>query len=132
VWDCEAEHWKLQNGDKHSHTPKEADDKKRARLLTTASELLHNKDKVPQRYKKLFPSITKLQSKRTRNLETWVNTTQQSIHYLLNVNSQADDNRANEIQPVALIQTEIPYPAPQGLPTPSGSEASQVPPNITA
>jgi hypothetical protein len=80
VWDSKAEHWKLRNGDKHGHTPQETDDKKRSRLLTTAEALLQNKDKLPHRYKKLFPSLTKLQSKRTRNLETWVNMMQQTIH----------------------------------------------------
>jgi hypothetical protein len=132
VWDSETEHWKLRNGDKHGHTPQETEDKKRARLLTTAKALLLNKDKVPREYKKLFPSLKKLQSKRTRNLETWVSTTKQTVHYLLNVNSQADDDPANEIHPATTIQIDIPHPAPQGLPAPSGSEASQVPPNTTA
>jgi hypothetical protein len=77
-------------------------------------------------------SSPKLQSKRTRNLETWVNTTQQTVHYLLNVNNQADDDPANEVYPATSIQIDIPHPAPQGLPTPPGSEASQVPPNTTA
>jgi hypothetical protein len=42
VWDSEVEHWKLQNGDKHSHTPQETDNKKRAQLLTAALVLLQN------------------------------------------------------------------------------------------
>jgi hypothetical protein len=48
-----------------------------------------------------------------------------TIHYLLNINSQADINPANETQPEASIQTDIPYPAPQGLPTLPGSEQNK-------
>jgi hypothetical protein len=47
IWDSEAMHWKLQNGDKHNKTPQETDDKKRTRLLTTALVLLQNQHKLP-------------------------------------------------------------------------------------
>jgi hypothetical protein len=76
----------------------------------------------------MVPAYSKLIKKRTQNLETWVNTTQQTVRYLLNVNNQADDDH---IQLELPNQTGTHLPA-NGLPTPPGSEASQVPPNITA
>jgi hypothetical protein len=96
VWDSEAEHWKSRNGDKHSTTPAETDQKKREKLLTQAQELLQTKHLLLSRYKKMFQSYAKLNNKRTNNLETWVNTTKQTVHYLLNVNNQADDDPNNE------------------------------------
>jgi hypothetical protein len=79
----------------------------------------------------MFPAYSKLIKKRTQNLETWVNTTQQTVHYLLNVNNQADNDPNNTTQPDLPNQTGA-QPLVNGLPTPPGSEASQVPPNITA
>jgi hypothetical protein len=80
----------------------------------------------------MFPSYAKLNKKQTRNVETWVNTTKQTVHYLLNVNNQADDDPNNDTQSDASINTDTTHPAQQGLPTLTGSEASQIPPNITA
>jgi hypothetical protein len=40
VWGSELEHWKLRNGDKHSHTMQETDAIKREQLLATARKLL--------------------------------------------------------------------------------------------
>jgi hypothetical protein len=80
----------------------------------------------------MFPSYAKLNNKRTNNLETWVNTTKQTVHYLLNVNNQADDDPNNEELDSSSNNTDTTHPAQQGLPTLPGSEASQVPPNITA
>jgi hypothetical protein len=48
--------------------------------------------------------------------KTWVNTTQQTVHYLLNVNSQADNYPANDTQLDTQTQTDIPYPAHQDCP----------------
>jgi hypothetical protein len=131
MWDSEAEHWKCCNGDKHRTTPAETDSKKREKLLLQAQELLQTKHLLPPRYNKMFPSYTKLAKKRTNNLETWVNTTKQKVHYLININNQADDDPINNTQSDA-SNTDTNHPAPQGLPTPPSSEASQVPPNITA
>jgi hypothetical protein len=80
---------------------------------------------------KMFLSYTKLTKKCTNNLETWVNTTKQTVHYLLNVNNQADNDPINDTQSDS-SNTDTDHPAPQGLPTLPGSEASQVSPNITA
>jgi hypothetical protein len=129
VWDSEAEHWKTRNGDKHSHTPAETNSNKRKHLLAIARDLIQTKHQLPPRYKKMFPAYSKLIKKCTQNLETWVNTTQQTVHYLLNVNNQADND--NTTQPEVLNQTGTHLPV-NGLPTPPGSEASQVPLNITA
>jgi hypothetical protein len=51
---------------------------------------------------------------------------------LLNVNNQADDDPNNDTQLDSSNNTDTTHPAQQGLPTPPGSEASQVQPNITA
>jgi hypothetical protein len=91
VWDSEHEHWKLCNGDKHSHTMQETAIK-REQLLATACELLQTQQDLPPRYQKMLPAYSKLTKKRTKNLETWVNMTQQTVHYLLNVRNQADDD----------------------------------------
>jgi hypothetical protein len=73
----------------------------------------------------MFPTYSKQIKKHTQNLETWVNTTHQTVHYLLTVNNQVDDNPDNATQLDSPNQTSIPLLA-NGLPTP------QVPPNITA
>jgi hypothetical protein len=130
VWDSEHEHWKLRNGDKHGHTTQETDTIKREQLLATARELLQTRQDLPPRYRKMLPAYSKLTKKRTKNLETWVNTTQQTVHYLLNVRNQADDDPNDDTQPHATAPATT--PPTNGLPTPSGSEASQVPPNTTA
>jgi hypothetical protein len=104
---------------------------KQEKLLLQAQELLQTKHLLPPCYRKVFLSYTKLTKKRTNNLETWVNTTKQTVHYLLNVNNQADNDPINNTQSGA-SSTDTDHPAPQGLPTLHGSEASQVPPNITA
>jgi hypothetical protein len=78
----------------------------------------------------MLPAYSKLTKKRTKNLKTWVNTTQQTVHYLLNVRKQADDDPNNDTQPNAIALGTT--PPTNGLPTPSGSEASQVSPNTTA
>jgi hypothetical protein len=132
VWDSETEHWQCRNGDKHGTTPEETNHKKREKLLMQAQELLQTKHLLPPRYKKMFPYYAKLHKKRTRNIETWVNTTKQTVHYLLNVNNQADDDPNNDTQSDASDDTDTTHTTQQGLPTPTGSEASQVPPNITA
>jgi hypothetical protein len=80
----------------------------------------------------MFISYGKLNKKQTRNLETWVNTTKQTVHYLLNINNQADDDPNNDTLSDSSNNTDTTHPAQQGLPTPTGSEASQVPLNITA
>jgi hypothetical protein len=118
IWGSESKHWKLQNRDKYGHTSKATEDNKRARLLTAAAVLLQNQHKLPPKYKKLFPNLLKLQPKHTWNLETWVNTTQQTVYYLLNVNNQADDDPADDTHLEASIPTDTPHPAPQGLSTP--------------
>jgi hypothetical protein len=92
VWDSELEHWRLRNSDKHSHTIAETDANKRKQLLATTKELLQAQDKLPSRYRKLFPAYSKLTKKQTKNLETWINMTQQTVHYLLNVRNQVDDD----------------------------------------
>jgi hypothetical protein len=46
---------------------------------------------------KIFPTWQRIQSKRTNNLENWIKTTAQSVHYLLNVNKQADDDPPHEL-----------------------------------
>jgi hypothetical protein len=131
VWDFKAEHWKARNGDKHGHMPAETNSKKREHLLTIARDLIQTQYPLPPRHRKMFPAYSKRIKKRTQNLETWVNTTQQTVHYLLNVNNQAGDDPDNIIQPELPNQTGTHLLA-NGLPTPPGSEASQVPPNITA
>jgi hypothetical protein len=131
VWDSEAEHWKCCNRDKHGTTPAEPSSKKREKLLLQAQELLQTKHLLPPHYNKMFPSYTKLAKECTNNLETWVNTTKQTVHYLLNVNNQADNDPINNTQSDA-SNIDTNHPAPQGLPTLPGSEASQVPRNITA
>jgi hypothetical protein len=130
MWDSEAEHWKCHNRDKHITTSAETNFKKQEKLLLQAQELLQTKHLLPPCYKKMFLSYTKLTKKRTNNLETWVNTTKQMVHYLLNVNNQADDDPINNTQSDS-SNTDTDHAAPQGLPTLPGSEASQVPPNIT-
>jgi hypothetical protein len=65
----------------------------------------------------MFQASSKLIKKRMQNLETWVNTTQQTVHYL-NVNNQAD----NTTQLVLPNQTGTPLLANR-LPTPLGSDA---------
>jgi hypothetical protein len=131
MWDSESEHWKQQNSNKHSHTPAETDAKKREHLLAIARELLFMQTNLPPRYKKMFPPYAKITKKRTRNLETWVNTTQDTVHYLLNVKNLPDDDPNNNPQPETpnhLNTTQL----STGLPTPHSNEASQVSPNITA
>jgi hypothetical protein len=91
-----------------------------------------NQTPTTAKLQKMFPSYAKLIKKRTRKLETWVNTTKQTVHYLLNVNNQADDDPNNDTQSDSSNNTDTTHPTQQGLPTPTGSEASQVPPNITA
>jgi hypothetical protein len=85
MWDSELEHWKLRNGDKYSHMIAETDGKKREHLLATAKQLLQTRHKLPPRYRKMFPAYSKLTKKHTKNLKTWVNMMQQTVHYLLNV-----------------------------------------------
>jgi hypothetical protein len=79
----------------------------------------------------MFPAYSKLTKKRTKHLETWVNTTQQSVHYLMNVKNQTDDDPNANSQLDTINQPGTTQPANR-LPTPSGSEASQVPPDTTA
>jgi hypothetical protein len=69
VWDSESKHWKLWNSSKHGHTLKETEDKKQAQLSTKAAVLLQYQHELPPRYKKLFPSLLKLQAKQTWNLQ---------------------------------------------------------------
>jgi hypothetical protein len=120
------------NRNKHGTTPAEADQKKQEKLLMQAQELLQTKHLLPPQYKKMFVSYAKLNKKRTRNLKTWVSTTKQTVHYLLHVNNQADDDPKNDTQSDSSNNTDTTHPAQQGLPTLTGSEASQVAPNITA
>jgi hypothetical protein len=115
----------------NTEQPKETNAKKQEKLLLQAQELLKAKHLLPPCYNKMFLSYTKLAKKRTNNLETWVNTTKQTVHYLLNVNNQADNNPTNNAQSDT-SNTDNDHPTPEGLPTPLSSEASQVPPNITA
>jgi hypothetical protein len=131
VWDSEAEHWKTQNGNKHGHTPTETDSNKRKHLLAIARDLIQTQHQLPPRYKNMFPAYSKLIKKRMQNLETWFNTTQQTVHYLLNVNNQVDNNPNNTTQLDLPNQTGT-HLLINRLPTPPSSEASQVPPNITA
>jgi hypothetical protein len=100
VWDSELEHWKLQSSDKHSHTMQEMDAIKQEQLPATACELLQTQHKLPPRYRKMLPAYSKLTKKCTKNLKTWVNMTQQTVQYLLNV---SDPN--NNTQPGAIKQT---------------------------
>jgi hypothetical protein len=109
----------------------ETDAIKQEQLLATACKLLQSQYELPPRYRKMLPAYSKLTKKRTKNLETWVNTTKQTVHYLLNVRNQADDNPNDNTQLDTINQTSTSQPT-NGLPTPSGSEASQVPPNTTA
>jgi hypothetical protein len=80
--------------------------KKWEKLLMQAHELPQTKHLLPPRYKK-----TKLAKKRTRNLETWVNTTKQTVHYLLNVNNQADDDPTNDTPSDSCNNTNTTHPA---------------------
>jgi hypothetical protein len=50
--------------------------------------------RTPSQIQKNAPAYSRLTKKHTQNLETWVNTTQQTVHYLLN----ADDNPNNNTQ----------------------------------
>jgi hypothetical protein len=90
VWDSELEHWKLRNGDKHSHTIQETDTIKQEQLLATTRKLLQTQHDLPPRYRKMLLAYSKLTKKRTKNLET-----------LLNVRNQADDDPNNDTQPHA-------------------------------
>jgi hypothetical protein len=92
IWDHEESHWKTRNGDKHGHNPVESSAIVRERLLSEATELYNLRSEVPQQYRKMFPSWNQLVKRRNGNLESWVNTTRKSIQYLLDVNSQPDDD----------------------------------------
>jgi hypothetical protein len=87
-------------------------EKKRERLLQKAHELYLLKREIDPKYRnKIFPSWRRIKSKRTNNLETWITTTAQSVHYLLNVNNQADDDPPLELEvPPSPVPT-IPDPA---------------------
>jgi hypothetical protein len=98
----ELEHWKLRNSDKHGHTIQETDTIKREQLLATTCELLQTQHNLPPRYRKMLPAYSKLTKKHTKNLKTWINTTQQTIHYLLNVRNQADDDPNDDTRPDAI------------------------------
>jgi hypothetical protein len=102
IWACELDHWTLRNKDRHGHTPEEEAEIKRDRLLQKAHELFLLKREIDPKYRKIIPSWRRIKSKRTNNLEQWINTTTQSVHYLLNVNKQADDDPPleNEVPPL--------------------------------
>jgi hypothetical protein len=131
MWDSESEHWKLRNGDKHGHTIAETKVLKHEQLLAIANKLLKAQHTLPARLRKMFPAYSKLTKKHTKNLETWVKMTQQTVHYLLNEKNQANDDPDDNIHPKTIDQPDT-TPPTNGLPTPSGSEASQVQPNTTA
>jgi hypothetical protein len=112
IWAGELDHWTLRNKDRHGHTPEEEAEKKRERLLQKAHELYLLKREIDPKYRnKIFPSWQRIKSKRTNNLETWIATTAHSVHYLLNVNNQADDDPPpeNEVPPSPV--PTIPDPA---------------------
>jgi hypothetical protein len=100
-------------------------------IIKDCQQALTNATQASSLIQKLFQADSKLNKKHTKNLETWVNMAQQNVHYLLNVKNQADDDPSNDIQPNAINQAGTTQPT-NSLPTPSGSEASQVPPNTTA
>jgi hypothetical protein len=105
--------------------------KKREHLLAIARELLDMQTDLPPRYKKMFPPYAKIIKKHTKNLETWVNTTRDTVHYLLNVKNLPDDDPNNNPQHETTNHLNTTQLSTR-LPTPHGSEASQVSPNITA
>jgi hypothetical protein len=72
VWDSEAEHWKLRNGNKHGHTPAETDSNKREHLLAITRDLIQTQHQLPPRYKKMY---TKSIKKHTQNLESITSST---------------------------------------------------------
>jgi hypothetical protein len=116
IWAGELDHWNLRNKDRHGHTPEEEAEKKRERLLQKAHELVSLKNELDPQYRtKIFPSWERIKLKRTNNLEQWIETTAQSVHYLLNVNNQADDDPPPE--------NEVPTPSVPPLPDPARFEA---------
>jgi hypothetical protein len=109
IWAGELEHWTHQNKDRHGQ-------KKQDRLLQKAWELFLLKREIDPQYRnKIFPSWRRIKSKQTNNLKTWIATTAQSVHYLLNVNNKADDDPPPK--------NEVPPPSVPPLPDPARFEA---------
>jgi hypothetical protein len=93
TWESQRDHWTHRNNDKHGHTPEEESKIKRDILLKKAHELFVLKSQIDPKYRtKIYPSWNRIKLKRTCNLEVWIATTKQTIHYLLEVNKQADDD----------------------------------------
>jgi hypothetical protein len=114
VWESERDHWNHRNKDKHGHTQEEEEKIKRDNLLKEAHEVFLLKAQIEPRYRsKLFQSWNRIKSKRSANLEIWIETTKQSVHYLLNVNKQADDD-----PPLVNQDTHTPPPPPPPPPSP--------------
>jgi hypothetical protein len=82
IWDSESEHWKQRSGDKHGHTPAETDAKKHGYWLAMGREC--------QTCRPTSHPDTERCS-HMQNAETWVSTTQETIHYPLNMKNLPDD-----------------------------------------
>jgi hypothetical protein len=93
LWHSEHDHWTNRNKDRPGHTPEEEANIKREGVLQQARGLFLLKSQIDPKYQsKIFPPWYRISSKRTNNLEHWIETTQQTVHYLLNVNKQADND----------------------------------------
>jgi hypothetical protein len=92
-WTSKQDHWNHHNKDKHSHTQEEEAQIKHGKLLDKAHALFILKAQIEPKYQpKLFPTWKRMKKKWTNNLKVWIDTTRQTLHYLLNVNKQADND----------------------------------------
>jgi hypothetical protein len=122
LWTGEHDHWKQRNKDRHGHSPEEEANIKRERLLQRARDLYELKTQLdPSHQSKIFPPWQRIEAKKTNNLEHWINTTKQTVDYLLDTNKLADDDppRAHD-QPSPHVPTPPARPSSPRLPTPSG------------
>jgi hypothetical protein len=135
-WASKQDHWNHRNKDKHGHTQEEEAQIKRDKLLDKAHALFILKTQIELKYRpEIFPNWKRIKKKRTNNLEVWIDTTRQTLHYLLNVNKQADNDptRTNNTLPPprpseSRLKTIRPHPK---LFTPVGSETSVISSYIT-
>jgi hypothetical protein len=105
TWESQHKHWTHRNRDKHGHTNEEERKIKRDNLLKQAHELFLLKSQVEPKYcHKIYPTWKRIKTKCTSNLKVWISTTRQTVHYLLDVNKQADDDPS--------IANETPTPPP--------------------
>jgi hypothetical protein len=73
--------------------------KQMPRSVNPARELLDTQTDLPPRYRKMVPTYAKLIKKRTKNLKTWVNMSQEFVHHLLNVKNLPDNDPNNNPLP---------------------------------